>query len=154
MGHLASMRGARRLLVAVALAALAAGCSGQITRHGYVAEEGALDQLELGASKEQVRLVMGTPTTTAAIGHDVYFYISETKKRVLFLEPEVVERRVLTFYFDDKDRLSRVANYGLQDGKVFDFVSRKTPTRGDELTLVRQMLGNILNINPFGVSSK
>jgi outer membrane protein assembly factor BamE (lipoprotein component of BamABCDE complex) len=150
MGHLASMRGARRLLAALALAALAAGCSGEITRHGYVAEEGALDQIDLGASKEQVRLIMGTPTTTAAMGNEVYFYISETKKRVLFLEPETIDRRVLTFYFDDDSRLTRVANYGVQDGKVFDFITRTTPTRGDELTVLRQMLGNIVNINPFG----
>jgi outer membrane protein assembly factor BamE (lipoprotein component of BamABCDE complex) len=150
MGHLASMRGARRLLAALALAALAAGCSGEITRHGYVAEEGALDQIDLGASKEQVRLIMGTPTTTAAMGNEVYFYISETKKQVLFLEPETIDRRVLTFYFDDDSRLTRVANYGVQDGKVFDFITRTTPTRGDELTVLRQMLGNIVNINPFG----
>jgi outer membrane protein assembly factor BamE (lipoprotein component of BamABCDE complex) len=150
MGHLASMRGARRLLAALALAALAAGCSGEITRHGYVAEEGALDQIDLGASKEQVRLIMGTPTTTAAMGNEVYFYISETRKQVLFLEPETIDRRVLTFYFDDDSQLTRIANYGLQDGKVFDFITRTTPTRGDELTVLRQMLGNIVNINPFG----
>jgi len=150
MGHHASMGHARGLLAALAFAALAAGCSGQITRHGYITEEGALDQIELGASKEQVRLIMGTPTTTAAIGDEVYFYISQTEKRVLFLEPEIIDRRVLTFYFDDGSRLTRMANYGIQDGKVFDFVSRTTPTRGDELTLLRQLLGNIVNINPLG----
>ena len=139
-----------RLVAALALATFVAGCSGQTTRHGYVAEESALDQIEIGSSKDQVRLIMGTPTTTAAIGNEVYFYISETKKQVLFLEPEIIERRVLTFYFGEEGSLTRVANFGLQDGKVFDFVSRTTPTRGDDLTLLRQILGNIVNVNPFG----
>ena len=150
MGHLASMRVARRLLAALALGILVSGCSAQVTRHGYIAEEGALGEIELGSSKEQVRLIMGTPTTTAAIGNEVYFYISETEEQLLFLEPQIVDRRVLTFYFGDEGRLGRIANYGLQDGKVFDFITRTTPTRGDDLTVLRQIFGNIGNINPFG----
>ena len=30
-------------------------------------------------------------------------------------------------------RVQRLANYGLKDGKVFDFISRTTPTSGNEL---------------------
>ncbi|MDP2619974.1 MAG: outer membrane protein assembly factor BamE [Hyphomicrobiales bacterium] len=149
MGHLASKRVSRGLIAALALGTLISACSAQVTRHGYIAEEGALSQIELGSSREQVRLIMGTPSTTAAIGNEVYFYVSQTKEQVLFLEPEVVDQRVLTFYFADDGRLERIANYGLQDGKVFDFISRTTPTRGDDLTVLRQILGNIGNINPF-----
>ena len=139
-----------RWALPLALAMLVAGCSGQVTRHGYIAEEGALDQIQIGSSKEQVRLIMGTPTTTAAIGNEVYFYISETQEQVLFLKPEVIDRRVLTFYFGDDGRLQRIANFGIQDGKVFDFISRTTPTRGDELTVLRQIFGSVGNFNPFG----
>lgn len=149
MRHPASTRSALGLLAALALGALASGCSPQVTRHGYIAEEGALSQIELGSSREQVRLIMGTPSTTAALGNDVYFYISQTKERILFFEPEIVDQRVLTFYFGEEGRLERIANYGLQDGKVFDFISRTTPTRGDDLTALRQLLGNIGNLNPI-----
>lgn len=136
-------------LVAVSVAALSlSACSGQITHHGYVAEESTLDQIQIGSSKEQVHLIMGTPTTTAAMGNEVYYYISETKEQMLFFEPEVIDRRVLAFYFDNEGRVGRVANYGLQDGKVFDFITRTTPTRGDDLTVLRQILGGIGNINP------
>lgn len=140
-----AFRGARACLLAAAVAAglAVAGCAGEIRRHGYVPEEGALDQIQIGSSKDQVRLIMGTPTTTAALGNEVYFYISETKRHILFLEPKAVDRRVLTFYFNEEDRLARVANYGLQDGKVFDFITRTTPSRGDELTLLREMLGSL-----------
>jgi outer membrane protein assembly factor BamE (lipoprotein component of BamABCDE complex) len=141
---------ARALLVAAPLG-LTSACSvgTQVTRHGYIADDGALDQIQLGSSKEQVRLVMGTPSTTATMGNEVYFYLSETKKTQLFLEPEVIDRRVLTFYFDDDDRLTRIANYGIEDGKVIDLISRKTPSRGDELTALRQIFGNIGYISPF-----
>ena len=46
---------------------------------------------------------------------------------------EVTNQRVIAVYFDKQRRVQRLANYGLKDGKVFDFVSRTTPTSGVEL---------------------
>ena len=43
------------------------------------------------------------------------------------------DRRVVAVYFDKNRRVQRLANYGMQDGKIFDFVSRTTPTSGAEL---------------------
>jgi outer membrane protein assembly factor BamE (lipoprotein component of BamABCDE complex) len=137
--------------LASAVAFGAAGCSGQITYHGYVASDEALEQIQIGSSKEQVELVMGTPSTSASIGNEVYYYISETRQQKLFFAPSITDRRVLAFYFDPELRVSRIANYGLQDGKVFDFISRTTPTRGENDTALRRMLGSITgNINPLG----
>ncbi|MBZ0215323.1 MAG: outer membrane protein assembly factor BamE [Fimbriimonadaceae bacterium] len=125
--------------------ALTACGGGLVTQHGYVASESALEQIQIGSSKEQVRLIMGTPTAVAAIDDRAYFYVSEIKKQLYFFEPKTIDRRVLTFHFDDEDRVARIANYGLKDGVVFDFISRTTPTRGDELTALRQIFGNLGN---------
>ena len=48
---------------------------------------------------------------------------------------EVIDQRVIAVYFDKDRRVERLANYGMKDGKVFDFVSRTTPTGGSELQL-------------------
>ena len=48
---------------------------------------------------------------------------------------EVIDQRVIAVYFDKDRRVARLANYGLKDGKVFDFVSQTTPTGGEELQL-------------------
>ena len=151
MANRTAATGARAILLASAMTLALAGCGmQQVSHHGYVPDDGALDQIQIGSSKEQVQLIMGTPSTTAALGNEVYYYISETRKQTLFLDPDVIDRRVLTFYFDDDGRLARIANYGVQDGKIFDFISRTTPTRGDDLTFLRQIFGNVGNINPFG----
>ena len=34
--------------------------------------------------------------------------------------------------FDKKRQVQRLANYGLQDGKIFELISRTTPTSGQE----------------------
>jgi outer membrane protein assembly factor BamE (lipoprotein component of BamABCDE complex) len=44
-----------------------------------------------------------------------------------------VNQRVIAVYFDKNRRVERLADYGLQDGRIFDFVSRTTPTTGREL---------------------
>ncbi|MEP9367243.1 outer membrane protein assembly factor BamE [Xanthobacter sp. VNH20] len=109
-------------------------------QRGYVMSEGALEQVPVGSSQEQVLLVLGTPSTVSTVQGDVFYYISQVEKRVAFLKPEITEQKVLAIYFDKNRRVTRIANYGLQDGKVFDFVSQKTPTSGEELSVIKQLL--------------
>ena len=47
----------------------------------------------------------------------------------------------MAVYFDQEEIVTQLANYGLQDGRVFDFIARKTVTTGTELTVLRQILG-------------
>jgi len=67
------------------------------------------------------------------------------------LGDEIIDQRVLAIYFDDKGMVREIANYGLQDGKVFDFISRRTRTGGAEVSLIAQMLGAVGNQNPLGL---
>jgi outer membrane protein assembly factor BamE (lipoprotein component of BamABCDE complex) len=124
-----------RPALAVALTCLAlAGCAEQFQK-GYVLPEGALDQVPIGASQDQVLIVLGTPSTVATLSGEVFYYISQrTERRVAFMQQNVTDQRVLAVYFDKNRQVQRVANYGLQDGKVFDFISRTTPTSGAELS--------------------
>ncbi|QFR32299.1 outer membrane protein assembly factor BamE [Ancylobacter sp. TS-1] len=109
-------------------------------QRGYVVAEGALEQIPVGSSQEQVLLVLGTPSTVATVDGEVFYYISQKAKKVMFLRPEIIDQRVVAVYFDPKDkRVTRVADYGLKDGKVFDFISRSTPTGGQEVSLLGQI---------------
>ena len=87
-------------------------------------------------------VVLGSPSTTATVSGEVYYYISQTEKRSMrFMKPTVEDRRIIAVYFGQDGRVERVAHYGLQDGIPFDFISRKTPTTGTERSLLSQMLG-------------
>jgi outer membrane protein assembly factor BamE (lipoprotein component of BamABCDE complex) len=56
------------LTLALALAMPLGGCSfGETFQRGYVLPEGALEQIRLGASQEQVLIVLGTPSTVATV---------------------------------------------------------------------------------------
>jgi outer membrane protein assembly factor BamE (lipoprotein component of BamABCDE complex) len=126
-----------RGLVAVALAALLSGCLsfGETFQRGYVIPEGALEQVPVGSSQEQVLIVLGTPSTVATVSGEVFYYISQrTERSVAFMPQKVVDQRVVAVYFDKDRRVERLALYGMKDGKVFDYISRTTPSGGDELS--------------------
>jgi outer membrane protein assembly factor BamE (lipoprotein component of BamABCDE complex) len=140
-----NMKTNRRLPAACALALIAftslGGCTGQTAHRGYVVSEFALEQVPVGASRDQVLIALGTPSTSADFGNEAYYYISQTATRpVAFLNYDVVDQRVLAVYFDDEDLVSQIANYGLKDGQVFDFVSRTTPTGGSDFSFISQLL--------------
>jgi outer membrane protein assembly factor BamE (lipoprotein component of BamABCDE complex) len=127
--------GARALLLAgaVALALPLAGCFTESFQKGYVVPEGALEQIPIGASQEQVLIVLGTPSTVATVSGEAFYYISQRSERpVAFLPQEVIDQRVVAVYFDRNRRVERLANYGIKDGKIFDYISRTTPTTGRE----------------------
>ncbi len=138
-------------LVKIAFAALLslplAGClgyDGEI-QTGYVADERLLEQVRTGSSAEQVLVVLGTPSTTSTVGGSVWYYISQKSYRpVAFMQPQIVDRRIFAVYFDKNKKVERVANYGLQDGQVFDFVSRTTPAAGRESSFLANAMANLL----------
>jgi outer membrane protein assembly factor BamE (lipoprotein component of BamABCDE complex) len=79
------------------------------------------------------------------VSGEVFYYISQKTAQTSFLPQKVVDQRVVAVYFDKNRRVERIANYGMQDGKIFDFVSRKTPAGGQELsylTYVFKILGS------------
>ena len=77
--------------LAAAVAALA-GCNSPTTQslglnpsetltQGYVIDQQQIDLVPVGSSREQVILALGSPSTTATFDNEVFYYISQTRKR-------------------------------------------------------------------------
>lgn len=148
-----SDRAGRVLMPAlIAMTVLVTACSEQIIKRGHQFRESDIAQIQPGMGQEQVRLILGSPTTTTSIGGgSAYYYISSTERQVAFMKPSEYERQVLAVYFTPTATVDRVANYGMQDGKVFDFVSRTTPAPGGkEDGLLKQLFRNLGTKQIFG----
>ena len=150
------MQSDRRLSLGVAVLALVAGlslagCVGETLQRGYVPPENALQQVQVGAPREQVMIALGTPSTTADFGGEVFYYISQKASRpVAFMNTRVVDQNVLAVYFDDNSQVARVANYGLKDGQIIDFVTRTTPTGGKDFSFLSQLFSATGVVMPAG----
>ena len=119
---------------------LVGGCFNETFQRGYIVPEGALEQIPIGSTQEQVLIVLGTPSTVATVSGEAFYYISQrTERPVAFMPDNMVDQRVVAVYFDRNRRVERLANYGLKDGRIFDYISRTTPTSGEEVNYLGAM---------------
>jgi outer membrane protein assembly factor BamE (lipoprotein component of BamABCDE complex) len=149
-GSTLTQRSARRTTAAcfviLALGLMPGGCFGETFQRGYVLPDGALQQIPLGSSQEQVLIVLGTPSTVATVSGETFYYISQRAERpVSFMRTTVVDQRVIAVYFDRNRKVKRIAEYGMKDGHIFDFISRTTPTGGADLSLLNGLFRIILD---------
>lgn len=154
MTYAPTRRGFLGLAAATGAAALA-GCNASFApiteefQRGYILDEAALEQVTPGMNAQAVLELMGTPSTVSTVGNQSWYYISQTaRRRAAFMRQEVVDQRVAAIYFTPQLRVERKALYGLQDGVVFDFISRRTPTGGEEQSFVRQLFRGGTSFRP------
>ena len=124
---------------------LIAACSPIIDYRGYLPKGEDIKKVKLGQTKGEVTSILGSPSTTATLAtkDDSFYYISSVVHRVAFYAPEVVDREILAVHFSPEGEVTKFAHYGLEDGQIVDFISRKTPTRGKEMTAIQQLFANI-----------
>jgi outer membrane protein assembly factor BamE (lipoprotein component of BamABCDE complex) len=131
----APRRSIRSAFAVTMVCAALAGCAGEQFQKGYILPQGALEQIPIGASQDQVLIVMGTPSTVATLNGEVFYYISQrAERKVAFMPQHITDQRVIAIYFDKNRQVIRLANYGLKDGKIFDFISRTTASGGQEIS--------------------
>lgn len=127
------------------------GCIGEEIRHGYVLDEAALATVRPGASAEQVLQILGSPSTVSTVGNRSWYYISQRSSRtVLFMGEAIEDQKVTAIYFNAGMKVERTALYGIQDGRVFDFIQRTTPTSGADRAFLAQMFRGLTKYEAFG----
>ena len=144
------VRTASRLLALLLLSAPLGGCLGYDgdVQHGYQMNPQSLADVKAGQTAEQVLVTLGTPSTTSTVGGDAWYYVTQkTDRSIAFMKPSLVDQRIYAVYFDKGKKVTRVADYGMQDGKVINFASGATPTIGGDNSFLS---GLFFNFNPFG----
>ncbi len=131
--------------LAASLLAATAACSPITTYSGFQAIEANPKDVKVGTdTKSTVRASLGSPSATSTFDPNVWFYIDQIKERVAFRRPVVTARNVVAITFDkDSEQVKSVDTMSLKDGRVIAFNGRETPTRGRELTILEQLLGNV-----------
>ena len=132
------------LLIPAATASLSA-CAPIASYSGFQAIESDPKDVKVGTdTKSTVRGRLGSPSATGAFDSNTWFYMNQLKSRVAFKRPEVIARNITEITFDkDSELVQSVNTLTLKDGKVIAFNGRETPTRGRELTILEQILGNV-----------
>ena len=128
----------------IAATALTAACNPTLRSHGYRYTDGEVPEFTPGEDTQaSVLAALGNPSTRGMFDENTWYYISATREYLAYLRPDTRERRVIAIRFDENGVVSVIDEYGLDDGRVVAFVDRETPTRGRELSLLEQLLGNV-----------
>ena len=138
-----------RLASAAMLGLSVAACVGEEFHRGYLIDQRAVEQVKPGMSAEQVLQTLGTPSTVSTVGNKSWYYISQvSRRRVHFMGDSPVDQKVTAVYFNPNLKVERVALYGVQDGRVFDFISRTTPAGGADQTFLTQIFKGFTQFVP------
>jgi outer membrane protein assembly factor BamE (lipoprotein component of BamABCDE complex) len=137
-----------RLAAALGFAATLPACSGSyydgVINHGAVIDSRKVEQIKAGMEAPQVMQLMGTPSTTSTIGGDAWYYVSQrTERSFAFMPQKVTDQRVVAVYFDGSRKVTRIADYGLEDGKPVNFSARTTPVAGPDYHLIQSLLSKV-----------
>lgn len=126
-------------------AALTGGCTPVTSYQGFQAIEARPQDVKVGEDTRSTVLgKLGSPSATSTFDPNRWFYITQITSRTAFYRPQVQDRLVVALAFDPADeKVTKVDTYTLKDGKVIAFNGRETPTRGRELTILEQLLGNV-----------
>jgi outer membrane protein assembly factor BamE (lipoprotein component of BamABCDE complex) len=137
----------RRAAYAVLAATLlsTAACAPITSYSGFQAIESDPKDVKVAVdTKSTVRGKLGSPSATSTFDANTWYYMNQVKQRIAFRKPQVVARNVTAITFNkENEQVESVNNYTLKDGKVIAFNGRETPTRGRELTILEQLLGNV-----------
>ncbi len=124
----------------------------QSTR-GNMVEDFRMNEVTPGIStRTNVLKSLGSPTTTAPFDDNTWYYIGQIMEKKGVFDSKVAQERVVLAQFDDSGILQRLEEI---DNKRLDVptVNRETPTGGNEITALEQILGNVGKFNRQGGDS-
>lgn len=129
----------------MALAAAAGACAPVQSYNGFRPDRNNVEipDPQVGVdTRDTVMQRFGSPSTTAVFDQTVWYYVSATQEQVAFYAPRITDRRVMVVRFSG-ETVAAVEKYGIERGRIVAYDGHETPTRGRELGVLEQLLGNI-----------
>lgn len=124
-------------------------CTATYRSSGYVPTETELEQLEVGRSdRAAVEEIVGRPATNGVIRDQTWYFVGSLWETFAYRRPIPVERQVVAISFNDQGTIANIERFALEDGEVIALNRRVTDSNIAGVSLVRQLLGNIGNIDP------
>jgi outer membrane protein assembly factor BamE (lipoprotein component of BamABCDE complex) len=120
-----------------------------VTHNGNMPSEERIAKIEKGTSKDDVVQILGMPSTVAAFDENTWIYMSSDIKRVAFLEPKEIDRKILKIKFGDNDNVINIVRLNKENGVDVTPSQEKTEVKGQEPGFFQKYFGGVGQYNPF-----
>lgn len=147
MHKITSKKKALTVILATTLLGMAACTPTQATRGNFL-DQRQIDDVTIGThSRYDVLRYLGSPTATAPFDENRWYYIGQKTEKRGILDHDIAEEQIIAVQFDKQGIVQTIEKLDTQreDIPVND---GKTPTSGNEMTLMQQLLGNLGKFNP------
>jgi len=133
------------LLLSVIINLLTLTSCNQIEKRGYSFELSDYQLLkEKINNKNDALNFMGYPSFISESDRkELWVYYSEDVKKLLFFKPEILDRKIITIAFDNKNVVEKIKSYDLKDQNAISFNQNYTEVASAKKSWWSQIFGNI-----------
>lgn len=143
-----------RVSIAVAAAALLAGCGVNRAHKGAVIDQQLAGAIQPGVdNKASVEKLLGRPTFTGQFTPNDWYYVSRDTNQLGFRNPRATKQTVLHVSFDQKGNVLALNQTGKELVMNVDPTHRSTPTLGRKKSLFDELFGNIGQVGAGGLGA-
>ncbi len=127
---------------------LLTGCTPMVANRGNLLEDYQMKELAPGVDgRDEVVRKIGSPTTVAPFDDNTWYYMGQKTSKTGILDAKITEERIVIVTFDPVDGLVDRVVERKEGREDIPLVQRKTPTTGNEFTVIQQMMGNLGKFN-------
>jgi outer membrane protein assembly factor BamE (lipoprotein component of BamABCDE complex) len=132
----------------MALAAASGACAPTRDTRGYVLNERAVEGITPGRdTRDTVLVALGSPSAVGTFEQNRWYYVGAQTLTAPYRRAQVLDQQVVAIAFSEAGVVSDVQRFTLADAMAIDPVERETATRGRELGVIEQFVGNIGRFN-------
>lgn len=140
--------------LAACLLMTGAACTPTEAVRGNLVENYQVSEVKVGVdTRADVLHKLGSPTTQAPFDPNIWYYVGQKTEKRGILDPDVKEQRVYVAKFDENGTLIAF-DKGSGGREDVPYVRDKTPTSGQEMTVMQQFVGNLGRFNKEGAGAK
>lgn len=140
-----------RNLFFMCTALLCSACSSDLflDHNGNMPDSEKIAQIRNGQTKAEINDILGAPSLTTGLSDDHWIYMSSTVKRVAFMRPQEIDRKVLAITFDD-NKVSKIETRTLADANNISIDKDVTESAERKQGFFRKYFGGVGSYMPFG----
>ncbi len=123
-----------------------------VTNTGNMPSEDKIERLATGMPQEQVREILGSPSSVVSLDRNTWIYMSADIEQIAFMRPQETERRLLVVKFDDSGKVADIKHIDKSKGKELQVSEQETATPEQEQGFFRKYFGGVGTYTPIAPS--
>lgn len=140
------MSAIRQFLILAVLAI--AACAPVYRNHGYIPPENDLAQVIVGQTTvDELPGLIGRPSSQGLLTGSGWYYVGSRWRHYGPYEPDEITRQVVAVTFGETGTVANIERFGLERGRVVVLSRRVTDSGVGEISLIRQLMGNLGNFS-------